>query len=234
MNDFVGFVILERNAYCKCSILHICSVSVPTNYACHTLAIHCLCITPSLFSPKLFCTFINNTFELLDSFFSSAFFVPYYLCISLPSYNLCFSCIFVLGWTVMEKVIALIEVNSEVSVYFNYLISKVPISVLVDLMLDNSKWFIISCSRNILFSYRKEKISSYDCEEFKGLSVRICKNRKQNTNSQDVNNNSYFLSFSKPFISLQKIVLKIYIYCINREKSTLLCIIGDIFCLTAD
>lgn len=39
----------------------------------------------------------------------------------------------------MEKVIALIEVNSEVCVYLNYPVSKVPISVIVHLMLDNSK-----------------------------------------------------------------------------------------------
>lgn len=140
MNVFVGFVILERNTYCKCNILNICSVSAPRNYACHALEIHCLCITPSLFSPKLFFIFINHTFELLDSFFHVHFWFP--IIYVLPchlSYNICFSCILMLGWTVMEKVIALIEVNSEVCVYLNCLVSKVPISVIVHLMLDNSK-----------------------------------------------------------------------------------------------
>lgn len=139
MNVFVGFVIPERKAYWKCNILQICSVSVPRNYAYHALEIRYLCITRSLFSPKLVFIFINHTFELLDSFF--IYFSPpiiYVLACHL-SYNLCFSWILILGWTVVERAITPIEVNSQVSVYLNCLVSKVPISVIAHLILDNSK-----------------------------------------------------------------------------------------------
>lgn len=141
MNVFVGFVILERKAI-ENAISYIFAVSVCLEimHAMHlkftAFALHPLYSLQSWFL-NLYISPLNCLIVwvfLMYIIFPIICVLPCHL-----SYHLCFSCIVILGWTVVEKAIALIEVNSEVFVYLNYLISKVPISVIVALMLDNSK-----------------------------------------------------------------------------------------------